>query len=235
MQLDAQLNLTKENLVGASAAGVLTLLSLVLEVSNQLEEGHGLSGQGLGDGLVSLDHRSLDVSMRALAASKVSLDMLLGLLVSASGLLADELALGAGAESGLLALPVALGLLAHRGALGLGGSAGSTALSRSADSLALGAVSRLAEILGATNVALRLVAVDLACSARGLLAVHLALWSLAHRVAHSRARRIIALPSALRVALLGGLLEIGIDLNGEDRAQHQEGEHSEKDVRNLHL
>jgi len=208
----------------------------VLEVSNELEERHGLSGQWLGDGLVSLDHRSLDVLVVALAASVVlAAVVLLGLLVSALGLLADKLALGARAESRLLALPVALGLLAHGGALSLGGSASSTALSRSADSLALRAVSGLAEILGATNVALGLVAMDLAGSARSLLAVDLALGALADRVADRRARRVIALPAALRVALLLGRLRLGINLDGEDRAQHQEGKHSEKNVRDLHL
>jgi len=123
-----------------------------------------------------------------------------GLLVSASWLLAHELALGARAESRLLALPVALGLLAHGGADSVGCSACSAALGRSAHGLALGAIIRLAQILGATNIALRLVAVNLAGSARSLLAMNLALWSLAHWVALSWAARVIALPSALRVA-----------------------------------
>jgi len=138
--------------------------------------------------------------MRASAARPVGGLRLLRLLVSAGRLLAHQLTLGARAQSGLLALPVALGLLAHGGAQGLGSSACSSALGRGAHSLTLGAVSSLAQILGASDVALRLVAVNLACSAGGLLAVNLALRSLAHRVALSRARGIVALPSALRVA-----------------------------------
>jgi len=77
----------------------------------------------------------------------------------------------------------------------------STAVTRRADSLALGAVLLLAQVLGATNIALRLVAVDLALSTLSLLAVDLALGALAYRVALSRAYGVIALPSALRVAV----------------------------------
>jgi len=211
----------------------------VLEVSNQLEEGHGLSSEGLTDSLVRLDHRCLDVSLVAHAAGVVSTLSLGRLLVSAGWLLADELALGARAESRLLALPVALSLLAHRSAGGLRSSAGSAALGRGADSLALGAVVGLAEILRATNIALRLVTVDLAGSAWSLLAVDLALRSLADRVALSRARGIVALPAALGVALGRsddrGLFDLGLNLHGNHRAQHQESKHSEKDVRSLHL
>jgi len=150
--------------------------------------------------LTSLDHGSLHVSGTALAASVVERSRLRRASVSAGGLLAHQLALGARAESRLLALPVALGLLAHGGAHSVGGSASSAALGRGAHSLALGAVSGLAQILRATNIALRLVTVDLAGSAGSLLAVNLALGSLAHGVALGGARGIIALPSALRVA-----------------------------------
>jgi len=143
---------------------------------HELEEGRSLT---LG-GLSSLDHGCLDVLMRASAARPVAMTSLLGLLVSAGRLLADKLALGAVAQSGLLALPVALGLLAHGGAHSLGGSACSPALGRCANSLALGAVSGFAQILGATNIALGLVAMNLACGTRGLLAVDLALRSLTH-------------------------------------------------------
>jgi len=125
---------------------------------------------------------------------------LLGLLGSTGRLVAYELTLRTSTESRLLALPVALGLLAHGCAVGLGCGTGSTALSRSTDSLTLGAISRLAEILGASYVALRLVAVNLACSAGGLLAVDLALRALTYRVALSGTGRVITLPSALGVA-----------------------------------
>jgi len=77
----------------------------------------------------------------------------------------------------------------------------STAVSRRADSLALGAVLLLAQVLGATNIALWLIAVNLALSTLSLLAVNLALGALAHRVAHGRADGVVALPSALRVAV----------------------------------
>jgi len=170
----------------------------VLHVRHDFEEGRS---HLFRDGFTGLDHGGLDVSLVASAAR-----ILLGslrLLVSAGGLLAHEFALGTRAQSGLLALPVALGLFAHGGADGVGSSAGSTALSGSADSLALGAVSGLAEILRATHIALWLVAVNLARSARGLLAVDLALRTFAHRVALSGAGRIVALPSALRVACSG--------------------------------
>jgi len=178
-----------------------------------------------------LEHGSGDVHLIALAASVVGSRGWGRLLVRACWLLAHELALRARAEGRLLALPVALGLLAHRGAHSVRGSASSAALGRSANGLALRAVSGLAEILRATNVALRLVAMDLASSARGLLAVDLALWSLAHRVALSRARRVIALPSALRVACSrSGRLHI-LRTDGD---QGNEGEHSEK-VERTHL
>jgi len=77
----------------------------------------------------------------------------------------------------------------------------STAVSRGADSLALGAILLLAQVLGATHIALWLIAVNLALGALSLLAVNLALRTLAHRVAHSWAHRVVALPSALWVAV----------------------------------
>lgn len=89
-----------------------------------------------------MDHGSLHVLLVALAASGVGCMMvLLWLLVSASWLLAHELALGAWAKSWLLALPIALGLLAHRCAVWSWSGTSSSALGWSAHSLALGAVS----------------------------------------------------------------------------------------------
>jgi hypothetical protein len=233
-------------LIGARAATFIALLLLELEFMHQLQEG----GSRLM--LTSLDHRVLNVAVRASAARKVGV-VLLRLLVSAGRLLAHQFALGTRAQSRLLALPVALGLLAHRSADGLRSGTSSTALSRSANSLALGAISCFAQVLGASHVALRLIAVDLASSARGLLTVHLALRALAHRVALSRARRIIALPSALRVASRalrlrsvdggdgsgggggrGSILHFHLHLKRTHTAQHQHGEHAEEDVRSLH-
>jgi len=114
---------------------------------------------------------------------------------------ADELALGLRASDGLLALPVALGGFAHRSADSVGCFALGTAVSRRANSFTLGAILLLAQILRATHIALRLVAVDLALRTLSLLAVDLALRALAHRVAHSGAHWVVALPSALRVAV----------------------------------
>jgi len=191
---------------GAGAAWRLALLLLELEGVDELQEGRSLTS-----GLTSLQERCLDVLLSALAAS--SGDVLLGgFLSSACRLLAHQLALGAGAQSGLLALPLALGLLAHGSADSVGSGTGGTALSRSAHSLALRAVSLLAHVLRAAHVALRLVTVNLAGSAGSLLAVDLALRSLANRMALCWAHRVIALPAALRVAVtlhLGGHLSGG--------------------------
>lgn len=73
----------------------------------------------------------------------------------------------------LFVLRTALGLLAHWCADSVWCSACSTALGWCADSLALRAILRLAEILRATNVALWLIAVNLAGGAWSLLAVNL--------------------------------------------------------------
>jgi len=134
----------------------------------------------------------IDVLFRAWAALE-------GLLF-AGGLLAHKLALGLGAQSGLLALPVALGLFAHRGADRLRRNTSCVALGRSAYSLTLGAIILLTHVLRATNVALGLLAVNCALSARGLFTLHLTLRSLTYWVALSRAHRIVALPSAFRMA-----------------------------------
>jgi len=207
----------------ASAARRLTghLVQMLHGVGDLQQRGHHLlSHFGV---LVGLDHGGGNVDLSALAAAGGGGVHRGGLLVLASGLLAHELALGAGAESGLLALPVALGLLAHGGADSVGCSACSAALGRSADGLALGAIIRLAQILGAANVALRLVAVNLAGSARSLLAVNLALGSFAHRVASSGALRVIALPSALGVAL-GGSCRLVLGHHHGDEHSRQNGE-----------
>jgi len=208
--------------IAAAASRSASFLRHVLHVRHDFQEGRS---HLLRDGLASLNHRRLHVSLVA-SAARVGRLSGLGLLVGARGLLAHELALGTRAQSGLLALPVALGLFAHGSAHGVGGSASSAALSGSADSLALGAVSGLAQILGAAHVALRLIAVNLAGSAGGLLAVNLALGALAHRVALSRARGIIALPSALRVASSGraAFLHVDFHIHGSDAADQQEAE-----------
>jgi len=77
----------------------------------------------------------------------------------------------------------------------------SAAVSGSADSFALGAVVLFAQVLGASDVTLGLVAVDLALSAFSFFAVDLALRAFADRVTLGRAHRVITLPAALRVAV----------------------------------
>jgi hypothetical protein len=153
--------------------------------------------------------RLTDGELHVLRAARAAL------LLLASGLLALELALGALAVGGLDALVVALELLADRAALGLGGGAGGVALSGRADSLALGAVFLLAVVLGAADRANRAFAVNDALGTSGLFASHLALGARAHRVAHGRALRVIALPAALRVALFSN------SRSGQDSNNHK--------------
>jgi len=112
-----------------------------------------------------------------------------------------QLALGLGAVGRLYALVEASEFFADRGALGLRSLTGSVATSGLADRLALGASFLLALVLGAADGADRLLAVNRALSAGGLLALHLAFRALAHGVADSRANGVIALPLAVWVAL----------------------------------
>jgi len=115
-----------------------------------------------------------------------------------------KLALGLLAVGGLDALVVAREFLADRSALGLGGGARGVALGGLANALALGAVILLALLLGAADGADGLLAVNSALGARDFLALHLALGTLAHGVAHSRAGRVVTLPLAVGVALRVG-------------------------------
>ena len=124
------------------------------------------------------------------ARAALLLLLALAIRVAASRLLALELALGLGAHSGLLALPVALGLLAERRADRVRRNARRVADRRAAHSLALqhqkmdesaivnatrvarfvylGAALILAHLLGAANRALGLLAVHSALGAGGL-------------------------------------------------------------------
>ncbi len=163
---------------------------------HHLQEGGNLLAAGLEERFRSSRHTSLDVRLIVALASAGTAT--LGL---AGGLTASELTLGFGAHGWLLALPLALGLFAHWAADGVGGSALRVALSRSAYRLTLGAGILLAHILGATNRANRLFAVNSALRASGLFTLHLAARAFADGVAHSRADGVIALPSAGRVAL----------------------------------
>jgi len=199
--------------------GVVDLHERGEDVASLLNEAGGASG---GDG-------SLDVLLRALAAVAL-LGRLLGGLGLAGRLVALELALGAGAGGGLLALPVALGLLAHGGADGLRGDARGAAVGGRADGLALGAVLRLAHLLGAAHVALGLVAVHLAASASGLLALDLALGALAHGVALGGASGVVALPTALRVAVASLRHRLSRNISkGQSQNQQNSDTHSSID------
>jgi hypothetical protein len=105
------------------------------------------------------------VSARAAA----SLGSLLAGTSVARRAFAHQFALGFRASNRLLAFPVAFSRFAHRSADGVGGLALSAAVGGGADSLALGAILLLAQILRATHVALRLVAVNLALGALSLM------------------------------------------------------------------
>jgi hypothetical protein len=170
------------------------------------DSGHDL-GEGRSElsidrgGLRGLEHGSLGVLSGTGAAAHVVESLGDRGLVLASGLLADKLALGAGAHEGLAALPVTVGGLAKRSALGLRSNASGVADGRRANGLALGAVVLLAKRLRATNRASGLLTVDIALGAGELLALHLALGASADGVAHSGAGGVITLPLALGVAL----------------------------------
>jgi len=162
-------------------------------------------------------HGEANVLSLARAAFLLVLDI-------ASGLLALKLALGAGAGGGLGARPRARGFLAEGSAVGLGGNARGVALSRGANSFALRAVSFLAQILGAADGALGLLTVHSALGAFGLLALHFTFGASADGVAHGRASGIIALPSALGVAVT--LLLEAFAIGHHDHGKQQKAQDS---------
>jgi len=152
----------------------------MLHVVHNFKEGHSFTR----DGFTGLDHGCLDVSSIALAASVVK-NWLSWLDISTSWLLAYKFALWSWAESWLLALPVALGLFAHWCTRSIWCGTSSTALSWCTDSFTLRAVIGFAEILWTTNIALWLIAMNLASSAWSLFTMNLALWTLTDWVALS--------------------------------------------------
>ena len=183
------------SLVRAGAALLLAVLGLVVHLVHHFQEGRSVGARRRVASVVGNDHSDLSVGGLSARAAFRSLRQL------ASSLLALQLALGTSAVGGLGALVVAVEFLADRAALGLGGLAGGVALGRLADGLALGAAVLLAQLLGASNGAHGLGAVDGALGAGHLLTLHLALWAGAHGVAHGRACGVITLPLALGVAL----------------------------------
>jgi len=182
--------------VRARAALFLAVLGLVVHLVHHLQEGRSVGARARAAGVVGNDHSDLSVGrLRARAA------LAGGLWELTCGLLTLQLALGTSAVGGLDTLVVAIQLLAHRAALGLGGLAGGVALGGLADGLALGAAVLLAQLLGTSDGAHGLGAVDGALGAGHLLTLHLALGARAHWVAHGRAGGVITLPLALGVAL----------------------------------
>merc|ERR1719473_1833114 len=124
------------------------------------------------------------------------------LLLAVGGLLADERALRLRAVGRAVALPVADGLLADGLTDGLRVGALGVAERVLAHGVALRAAALLAVLHRAAHLALRLVALDLALGAAELLAACRALRRLADGLAHLVADRRVALPLALRVAVV---------------------------------
>jgi len=135
-------------------------------------------------------------------------------------LLALEFAFGSGAGGGLRARPVALCFLAQRRTVGLRSHTGCFAFSWCAHGLALGARVLFAHFLGATNGALRLLAVHGALRTLERLALHLTFWSGANRVANGRAHGVVALPLALGVAR-----SVNIHLGGDSKREQSQQDH----------
>jgi hypothetical protein len=112
-----------------------------------------------------------------------------------------QLAFGARASRRFGTRPRARRLLTQRSTVRFRGNASGVTLGRSTDSLTFRARIFLAHVFRATNRAFRLLAVDSAFSAFRLLALHLTFGARAHRVANSRARRVITLPATSGVAV----------------------------------
>jgi len=128
-----------------------------------------------------------------------------------------QFALRARAGGRFGARPRARRLLAERSAIGFRGDTRGVTLSRGANGLAFRARVFFTHVFRATDRALRLLAVDSAFSAFRLLALHLTFGARAHRVANSRARRVIALPATSGVAIfLSFLLRVDfrVDFGG---------------------
>jgi len=108
-----------------------------------------------------------------------------------------QLALRLGTCGRFLALPVAFSLLTDWVALRFGSNAFRVTLSRRAYCFTFWAALLLTHIFGASHRAHRALTVDGALGTGCLLAGDLALGTLTHGVAHSRAGRIVALPFTL--------------------------------------
>jgi len=202
-----------------------------VDVVQSLEEGReGLLFRG---GVFGIGQRHGETNVLSLARAAFLL-----VLDVACGLLALQLTFGTRASGGFGARPRARGLFAQRGTVGFGGNTSGVALSRGANGFTLGAVSFFTQVLGASDRAFGLLAVNSAFGAFGLLALHFAFGASADGVADGRASGVVALPSALRVAvsLLLGFQAFAFghvknpDLFGSNAAGtvqlHKEGESS---------
>jgi len=207
-------------LVATDTASLGADVRLGLHVSNDFHEAHAfhISWDGVVFSGVSISFQHGCTSIASVTSTARTLGRLWRsrLLGFTSGLITLQFALWLGARRWLLAFPVALGLFAHRRADRLRGDARRTAVRWRANGFALRAIVLLAHVLRATNVALRLVAVNSALSAGGLFALDLALGTFADWMTFGRANRIIALPSALRVAISRGFQEARFSCNGSD-------------------
>jgi len=179
------------NLLLAWAALFLAFLLGVLEGVENFQERWTLGSTSVN----SLNNGNLSVGLRARAASRLLFRS------RASRLFALQFTLGLGTVGGLGALVLAVQLFANRSTLGFRSNASSVALSRFADGFTLGATFVFTFVLGATDGADRFGAVDSALGASDFFTLHLTLGAFTNRVTYSRARRIITLPLALRMAL----------------------------------
>jgi len=213
-------------LVGASAATFLTILLLEFDRMKHFHEWR-IFGSFDQSSLVSRSNGSSNVGFRAFAASWHRLGRRSRFLGFTSRLVAHEFALWTRAQVWLFAFPIAFSLFAHGSADWFRSNARSTAVSRGANSFALGAVVLFAHILGAANVALGLVAVNLAASTGSLFALNLALWTFADRVAFGWANGIIALPTADGVAFSFSCSHEAFSVHTCDQSNSDNGEEEE--------
>jgi len=181
-------------LAATRAALLFARLLLVLHRVEDFQQRrlHSLLLEARRGGTGGTTHRKLNIGRRARAA----------LRLFASRALALQFALGLLAIGRLDTLVLAIQFLAHRAAFGFGSRASRVALSRVAHGFTLGARILLAVVLGATDTAHWALAMHGTLGASHFFTSHLTLRTRAHRVAHSRTTRIVALPLALRVALL---------------------------------
>jgi len=193
---------------GARTALLHTVLCIELGVSDEFHERR--LHRRIAVNLRERRHSGQSGGHALLAAAFAAL---LFVLHVASGFAALQLALGTRAGGGFGARPRARRLFAERSAVRFRGDTSGVALCRRANGLAFRARVFLAHVLGTTHRTLRLFAVDRAFGALRLLALHLALRACAHGVAHRRARRVIALPTTSRVAILLSLFAVGFDLD----------------------